>query len=88
MPAMTRDYVLWNLREAATALVQLMEEMNADPNYSEAEFSVDMAHLYHHVNTAWNARAASMARIEKCSADDFNRWRQFPKDLDLTATEE
>jgi len=40
-----------------------------------------MQHLYHHVNTAWNARDATETQVEKATDDDFNRWSQFPTDL-------
>lgn len=81
---MTRDYVLWHLKEASNALSRVVREMDADPEYSEAELLVEMTHLYHHLNTAWNARDVSDERIAACSASDFRAWRQFPADVDMT----
>jgi hypothetical protein len=40
-------------------------------------------HLYHHPNTAWNAREESSERVTACSEEDFDRWRRFPQDLGL-----
>ena len=80
---MTRDYVLWHLREAAEALTNTIAEMEADPEYSREALGVEMAHLYHHLNTAWNARDAATARVDACSAEDFREWRQFPADIDM-----
>ena len=81
---MTRDYVLWNLREALEALGALMTEMEGDPEYDQGQFGVDLNHVYHHINTAWNARNASRERSETCSEEDFYDWRQFPTDIDMS----
>jgi hypothetical protein len=42
-----------------------------------------MEHLYHHLNTAWNARDESPEGVAATSEEDFQRWRQFPEDLYL-----
>jgi hypothetical protein len=81
--AMTRDYILWNLREAEEELSRTIREVESDQAYSDAEFIVAMTHLYHHLNTAWNAREAAPERVAKCTQDDFRAWRQFPADLDM-----
>ena len=49
---MTRDYVLWNLREAEEELSRTIREVEPDQAYSDAESIVAMTHLYHHLNTA------------------------------------
>ncbi len=38
-----------------------------------------MPHLYHHLNTAWNARYSSNA-VGEASEDEFRQWGQFPSD--------
>ena len=81
---MTRDYVLWNLREAAEELSKTIESLRTDSDYGDSELAVAMSHLYHHLNTAWNARNATRLQVEKCSAEDFLAWRQFPPDVDMT----
>jgi hypothetical protein len=81
---MTRDYVLWNLREAAEALTGLIAEMEGNPEYDQGQFELDLNHVYHHINTAWNARNASRDRTEACTEQDFQDWRQFPTDIDMT----
>jgi hypothetical protein len=82
--SMNRDVVLSNLREAAESLTNLIAEMTADFDYAQDQLWVDISHVYHHVNTAWNARDASVSRVEACSAEDFKAWRQFPADIDMT----
>jgi hypothetical protein len=82
--AMTRQYLLWNLREAAEASWNAIRDIEADVDYSDAELQIAMTHIYHHLNTAWNARHASEERVAECEAADFRNWRQFPKDLDMS----
>ena len=73
---MNKPYVLWNLKEAREAVDQLIADMQADVDYDFGEFRVDMEHLYHHINTAWNARDASpetaVHALRKTSIDGAN----------------
>ena len=80
---MNKDYVLYNLGEAQEALGQLIADMKSDPEYDYGEYIVDMGHVYHHLNTAWNARDSSKAVADQCSEEDFYRWRQFPSTEDI-----
>ena len=80
---MNRDWILFNLREAAEELARTISDIEASPDYDYGEFSVAMQHLYQHVNTAWNGREASPERSAACSEDDFNVWRQFPNDIPM-----
>ena len=73
---MNKPYVVWNLKEAREALAELIADMEADTDYDFGEFRVDMEHVYHHVNTVWNARDATKESSEACSKEDFERWRQ------------
>jgi hypothetical protein len=77
-----------HLREAADSLARVIREIEADPEYSEGELGGEMEHLYHHVNTAWNARTASAERAAACSLEDFRDWRQFPADIDMAVADE
>ena len=80
---MNRRHVLFHLKEAAEELNRTVAEIAADADYSEPELSVAMQHLYHHLNTAWNARAVDEARLERSTDQDFNRWSAFPGDLPM-----
>jgi hypothetical protein len=82
---MNKPYVLWNLKEAREAIDQLIADMQADGDYDYGEFRVDVEHLYHHINTAWNARDASPESADACSQEDFDGWRQFPQDIEFTS---
>jgi len=75
---MNKHYVLFHLKEAAEQLEETIGELQSAPDYDFGEYMVDMSHLYHHVNTAWNARDESKEVVEECSEENFNKWRAFP----------
>ena len=80
---MNKQYVLWNLSEARREITRMLREIESDPEYDFGRYVVDMAHLYHHINTAWNARDASDEAARLCSEADFERWRQFPSSEEI-----
>ena len=80
---MNKDFVLFNLREAHEEIEKTIHDLEGDVAYDEPEFLVAMMHLYHHVNTAWNARNSTPEQSKTCSEDDFNRWRRCPKDAEV-----
>ena len=80
---MQSDYILWHLREAAEALAGTLKAIESDQDYDQGELEHAMRHVYHHLNTAWNAKDASQDRIASCSAEDWLAWRQFPTDVDM-----
>lgn len=77
---MNKDFVLFNLREANKALQKIIKNIESQSDYDYGEYMVEMTHLYHHVNTAWNAQNVDQEGAERCSEEDFFKWRQFPKD--------
>jgi len=81
---MNRDYVLFHLAEAAESLTEVVESVTSDPTYDRAELAVNLKHVYHHLNTAWNARDVSKKHAKECSEQDFYTWRVFPKDMDMS----
>ena len=78
---MKKKYVLYNLKEAREELDRTISDIQEDPDYGD--FVVAIQHLYHHINTAWNARDASEDETEQCSQENFKKWSQFPTDLDM-----
>jgi hypothetical protein len=80
---MNRDWVLFNLREAQEELRRMIAEIEETPDYDLGEFVVAMGHAYHHLNIAWNSRDEPQRTVEACSEADFQRWRQFPANLDV-----
>jgi hypothetical protein len=53
---MNKKYTLYNLKEAKEQLDEVLLELENNSEYDFGEFSVDIQHLYHHINTAWNAQ--------------------------------
>jgi hypothetical protein len=77
-----RQLVLHHLAEAHEALSQLLEEARRDPDWGIGELSVELPHLYHHINTAWNARDSGNA-VGEASEAEFRQWSAFPSDLPM-----
>ncbi len=75
---MNKDYILYNLRGAQRELAQIITEIEKSSDYDYGEFVVNMSHLYHHINTAWNDQDASEQEVDECTEENFNRWRLFP----------
>jgi hypothetical protein len=80
---MNRDWVLHHLGEARDVIASTIAEMQASPDYDYGEFWLEMQHLYHHLNTAWNSRNATPDQVESATDGDFNRWSRFPVDLPM-----
>jgi len=80
---MNKAYILHHLKEAHEHLARVIEEIESQADYDYGEYVVDVSHLYHHINTAWNAREASEAEAEKCTEANFKRWRQMPNSSEL-----
>ena len=80
---MNRSVVLFHLREASEQLNETIQELESNRDYGAEGFQVEMSHLYHHLNTAWNGRDQTDAQHAKCTDDDFKRFRRFPDEADL-----
>ena len=70
-----------NLREAREQL-QEIEQRIQKKNYSEVELYIDLQHAYHHLNFAWNARTVRTREYTRMTDADFNKWSQFPEDIE------
>ena len=81
---MNREHTLFHLQEASEELARIINEIKTDKSYSSAELYVSMTHLYHHINTAWNAREVSPSQAQECSEENFKLWQQFPTDIGLS----
>jgi hypothetical protein len=78
-----REHVTWHLSEARAAIDGILEELASSRDYDESEFWVDMQHAYHHLNTAWNARNATVDQVARAGDAEFNRWSALPTDLPM-----
>ena len=80
---MNRDHMLFHLREAHEQLVQTIKEVHENRAYDIGEYYVDMQHLYHHLNTAWNGRDAASEQVQNVTDELFQRWSRYPDPEDL-----
>lgn len=79
---MNADWVLFHLREAQEELTRTIAQLDA-VDQCEVKFEVALAHLYNHLNTAWNSRNESPERTAASSELDFYTWRSFPHDIQM-----
>ena len=80
---MNKEYSLWNLREALEQIEETIRNIQEDKEYGAGDYVVEMSHVYHHINTAWNARNASKSQADECSEENFNHWRLMPENSEL-----
>jgi len=66
------------LDDAKEHLETLIREMTDDPEYDEANFLVDLGHIYSHLNRAWNARNRLGTDWTQEQREQLSR---FPKDI-------
>lgn len=80
---LNKSWVLFHLKEAKSSLEDMISEIESDLEYEYGNYVVDMGHIYHHLNTAWNSRSATKEQIEPGTDEDFNKWNKFPTDLPM-----
>ncbi|HEV2800904.1 MAG TPA: hypothetical protein VGW12_10430 [Pyrinomonadaceae bacterium] len=79
----TRAYIAWNLEDAHEELTRILDGISPDKEIDEDEFRVRMAHLYSHLNTAWNVRNASASDLDSAGGKQLNSWMRFPEDIEV-----
>jgi hypothetical protein len=60
----------------------MLRDAQLDVDWGFGELLAEMPHVYHHLNTAWNARDSTNA-VGEASEEEFRRWSQFPADLPM-----
>ena len=76
-------FIASNLRETEEELRRLIARIDSGEQLSFEDCHVAMAHIYHHLNTAWNGRNATDEQWQECSEEDYQRWQKFPQDLPM-----
>lgn len=84
---MSLDYTVmaaisYNLEDALEELTHVSEMFRPNAEIDESEFKVRMAHLYSHLNTAWNLRNVTETELELASSEQMSSWSRFPTDLE------
>ena len=80
---MNKGWILFHLREVQEELASTIAKLDTAESVDEIEFEIAIAHMYNHLNTAWNARAVTDEQIVTQSDDDFYRWRAYPVDISM-----
>jgi hypothetical protein len=78
---MNKRAILFHLAEASEQLRNTIKNIKNDPEYEIGTYTVEMSHLYHHLNTAWNGR--NCTDEEDRAAAKFDEWRKFPDNSEL-----
>ena len=79
-----KRYMIFNLNEAKEEIDSIIKELEEDPECSDGNLQVGFAHLYHHINFAWNIRHLDNEKQDRVSFltdDEFHEWSQFPQDI-------
>lgn len=69
--------LLTELDEAREHLESLTNKMNETGSIDDSEFSVDLGHVYAHLNRAWHSRNQDAEITE----EQWPVFSQFPKDI-------
>ncbi len=72
-----RELIAINLAEAREQL-EAIEESLSNPDYSEVELNIELAHAYHHLNFAWNIRHADESELDVLSDESYAKWSKYP----------
>jgi hypothetical protein len=73
--------LIHELEDAHEHLGNLIKEMQTDGCIDIEGYSIDVAHVYAHLNRAWNSREI----IGELSESQWEECREFPKDLEPLA---
>ena len=75
---MNKEWIAFHLDEAAEQLRETVNRLSSEADYSFGDFQVEISHVYHHINTAWNARDASPDAVANHTDADYDAWQQMP----------
>ena len=77
----SKKLIIQNLQEALGELEATIKSLASNPDYTEDEFRVALAHAYHHLNFAWHIRHVDEDRAGACAEKDYAKWVRFPTDI-------
>jgi hypothetical protein len=72
--------LMYELEDAKEHLSRLITEIESDPEYDEPCLSIDLGHIYSHLNRAWHCRN----KDEGISKAEWADASKFPTDLEPT----
>ncbi|HEX5514125.1 MAG TPA: hypothetical protein VFY81_06995 [Gammaproteobacteria bacterium] len=77
---MDAEWILLTLRDAATSLDELIEDIDDEPDAAHELLEERMATIYAKLNYAWNTRDSGPAALDTVDHDELVGW---PKDLSI-----
>ena len=79
---MNLKIVSLNIQEALEDLEKIREEIISN-TINEVEFQMQLQHVYHHLNFAWNVRHKKTEQYKNMTEEEFRGLGKYPKDLDF-----
>jgi hypothetical protein len=73
--------MFYELADAQEQLNEIVDRFTPDAETNESDFQVWFAHLYGHLNTAWNMRHCSAQDHDSADGKQLDKWKQFPTDM-------
>ena len=70
--------LMYELTDAQEHLQKLVDRMSTQEDFDEIDFRYSLAHIYSHLNRAWNGRDA----VVEMSDEQWQAFSQFPKDIE------
>lgn len=77
---MDAEWILLTLRDAATSLDELIEDIDDEPDAAHELLAERMATIYAKLNYAWNTRDSGPSALDTVDHDELVGW---PKDLSI-----
>jgi hypothetical protein len=73
------QWALWieELNEAHEHLGKMIDQLISERDYAESDLRVDMGHVMAHLNRTWARRNSTSEMTD----DEFESFREYPKDL-------
>jgi len=84
---MNDRFILSNVREAHEELTKLLQMLESGERLDFEGFHVQMAHTFHHLNSAWNGRNISDNDWHEYTDETYARLKVFPSDLPMSGDE-
>ncbi|MBC3930407.1 hypothetical protein [Undibacterium curvum] len=70
--------LMYELEDAKEHLSNLINQIESDPDYEEANLRIDLGHVYSHLNRAWHRRD----KADDVSEQEWIEASKFPSDLE------
>jgi hypothetical protein len=76
------ETIAGDISEAREELEKIEADVKAGRAPCLEAFQVQLQHVYHHVNFAWNCRYVSTDRYAQMTNTDFKKWSKYSKDVE------